>query len=52
MVGMGTNIQNTAYLCRIMSICNKQQHIGNIWHSIHGKVKQHGGWVGKILLIK
>ena len=51
MVGMGTNIQNTAYpvgSC-LYVISN---NTGDIWHSIHGKVKQHWGWVRKILLIK
>ena len=34
------------YLITIMLICIKQQ-LSNIWSSIHEKVKQHWGWVGK-----
>ena len=30
----------------MMLICIKQ-HLSNIWSSIHGKVKQHWGWVEK-----
>ena len=33
-------------------MCTKQ-HLSSIWNSIHEKVKQHWGWVGKkVLLIK
>ena len=40
-------------LCIMMVVCIKQQHICNIWSSIHGKFKQHWGWVEqKMLLIK
>ena len=35
----------------MMVICIKQ-HLSNIWSSIHEKVKQHWGWVEKMLLIK
>ena len=34
------------YLSMMMHICTKQ-HLSNIWSSIHGKVKQHWGWVEK-----
>ena len=33
-VDIDTNMQNIAYLGKIMSICNKQ-HLTNIWGSIH-----------------
>ena len=33
-------------LIMIMLLCTKQ-HLGNIWSSIHEKVKQHWGWVQK-----
>ena len=36
---MDTNIQNIAYLGKIMSIYHKQ-HLSNIWASIHQKVKK------------
>ena len=29
----------------MMLKCIKQQHLSNIWSSIHEKVKQHWGWV-------
>ena len=31
---METNIENTACLCKTMSLCNKQ-HLSNIWGSIY-----------------
>ena len=31
-------------------ICIKQ-HLSNIWGSLHEKVKQHWGWVGKKALL-
>ena len=33
-------------LTMVMLVCIKQ-HLSNIWSSIHGKVKQHWGWVEK-----
>ena len=33
-------------LTMVMLVCIKQ-HLSNIWSSIHGKVKQHQGWVEK-----
>ena len=33
-------------LSMMIRICIKQ-HLSNIWSSIHEKVKQHWGWVGK-----
>ena len=34
------------FLSMMMPICINQ-HLSNIWSSIHVKVKQHGGWVEK-----
>ena len=33
-------------LSKMMVLCVKL-HLSNIWNSIHEKVKQHWGWVGK-----
>ena len=34
------------YLFMMMLMCVKH-HLSKIWSSIHEKVKQHWGWVGK-----
>ena len=36
-VGIDIHIENIAWLCKIMSICNKQ-HLSNIWCSIREKL--------------
>ena len=38
-------------LSMIVLICN-QQHLSNIWSSIHEKLKQHWGWVKKSIAYK
>ena len=35
------------YLSMMILIC-VEEHLRNIWSSIHEKVKQHWGWVGKM----
>ena len=35
----------------MMKLLCIKQHISNIWSSIHEKVKQHWGWVGKKLCL-
>ena len=29
-----------------------KQHLSNIWGSVHGKVKQHWGWIEKSVSYK
>ena len=38
--------QDKMCLSIVIAICIKQ-HLSNIWSSIHEKVNQHCGWVGK-----
>ena len=47
-----TKYKNTKNIkCIMMVICIKQ-HLNHIWSSIHGKTKQHWGWVKKSVAYK